>query len=180
MKKLAALSLLLSGCSVIMPVHVNPPDQFALDSRINPSVYVDSYNTRHPIIPLTVKQFHKDDSLLAILQKVQDSALESHVYVTDKTQYDIDDYWELSLKGDCEDYALWIQQELKQYGIESDLVIADITRDGEKYSHVVVNVNGWIIDNRTDRVLPRYDVKYDWRYIGKPDGKWYKIKNTGV
>lgn len=110
--------------------------------------------------------------MLDILREVQARAQRGHVYIDDIDQYGVEEYWEISLHGDCEDYALWCRQELKKHGIESDLVLCK-TEQGEW--HLVCGVEGWILDNRYRRVRRRDDMRYEWVALGQPDGTWRLI-----
>lgn len=107
------------------------------------------------------------------VRKVHSRALHGHRYVDDIKQYGEVEYWEISLVGDCEDFALWCRQELKKEGIDSDLILC-LTEDGG--GHLVCSVEGWILDNRRLQVVKRDSLKYTWISLGKPDGTWYKIE----
>lgn len=111
--------------------------------------------------------------MLSILRQVQRAAQRGHTYVDDKKQYGVPEHWDISLKGDCEDYALWCREELKKHGIASDLVVC-FTETGE--AHLVCSVEGWILDNRYKTVRRRDDLKYTWLGLGTPDGTWYLIQ----
>lgn len=110
------------------------------------------------------------------LQAVLDAAHAEHVYVYDTQQYQRPEYWAVSLQGDCEDFALWCRQRLKEWGIESDLVFCITELNG---GHLVLSVNGWILDNRYTWVMRRDDLPYQWISLGQPDGTWLEIVNDG-
>lgn len=113
--------------------------------------------------------------MLKNLQKVLDEAHEGHKYIRDIDQYNKREHWELGLKGDCEDFALWCRKRLLDlYNIESDLIYCK-TETG--VGHLVISVDGWILDNRHKWVTSRDKLPYTWLKIGKPDGTWYKIKS---
>ena len=114
--------------------------------------------------------------MLAILGVVLSAAMGGHTYVADVKQYNMPEHWEVNLTGDCEDYALWIRYELKKRGIESDLVLA-LTEEGVR--HLIIHVDGWILDNRHGRVMRQEDltkIGYKWISMSGPDSKWYKIE----
>lgn len=115
-----------------------------------------------------------DGELLSILQEVLDRAHRGHRYVSDTISRGVLEHWDISLVGDCEDFALWCRQELKKKGIDSDLVLCKTER-GEW--HLVCSVNGWILDNRYSFVMSRDILNYEWISIGFPDGQWKKIIN---
>lgn len=106
------------------------------------------------------------------LQVVQSAAQREHQYIYDQDQYGVPDYWRAGLTGDCEDYALHVRQQLAAQGIASDLVYCLTERGG---GHLVVSVQGWILDNRRKWVTRRDDLPYTWVSLGKPDGTWVAI-----
>lgn len=110
--------------------------------------------------------------MLSELQKVLDAAHRQHEYVYDHDQYKRPEHWEVSLTGDCEDFALWCRQQLVAKGIESDLVMC-LTETGG--GHLVCSVDGWILDNRRKWVTARDALPYTWISIGKPDGRWFAV-----
>jgi predicted transglutaminase-like cysteine proteinase len=106
------------------------------------------------------------------LQAVLDEAHAQHSYVIDDDQYRRPEYWEAGLVGDCEDFALWCRERLAAQGVESDLVYCKL-ENGK--NHLVLSVDGWILDNRHVWVIRRDDLRYDWISLGKPDGTWLMI-----
>lgn len=81
------------------------------------------------------------------VQAVQDVAQQHHKYISDQDQYGVDDVWTPSLKGDCEDYALWVRKI-----IGGKLLYV---RTLKVEAHVVLEVNGLIVDNLSKKVYPR-------------------------
>lgn len=106
------------------------------------------------------------------LQPLLDRARSLHTYVGDRDQYQKDDYWRADLRGDCEDFALWVRAQLTAAGIKSQLVYA-LTETGG--AHIVVSVEGWILDNRHAWVMPRESLSYTWLSMSMSDGKWRSI-----
>ena len=79
------------------------------------------------------------------------------------------------LVGDCEDFALAVRKLLNDRKIPSRLVVCRTER-GER--HLVVEVHGWVIDNRLPKVLSRDALPdYKWLYISgfNPGEPWTKI-----
>ena len=107
------------------------------------------------------------------LQLVLNAAHAQHEYHYDKDQYGISEYWTADLVGDCEDFALWCRDRLEQQGIQPDLVFCRVETGG---GHLVLHVDGWILDNRYKWVMRQDDLPYEWVRIGKPDGTWYRIE----
>ena len=112
------------------------------------------------------------NDLKKLLQKTLDQAHKSHRYIADSVQHGVTDQWNISLVGDCEDFALWCKAALKEHGIASDLVLCK-TSDGE--GHLVCSVENYILDNRHKFVMLKQDLNYKWIAIGKPDGRWLEI-----
>jgi predicted transglutaminase-like cysteine proteinase len=112
--------------------------------------------------------------VLETLREVHQAALDGHRYRSDIDQHGRPEHWHGSLIGDCEDFALWCRDKLKEQGIESDLVYCK-TEAGE--GHMVCAVGGWILDCTQDDVKDRATLRYEWLKIGKPDGRWYAIEN---
>lgn len=110
--------------------------------------------------------------MLSQLQTVLDRAHTGHTYVQDQAQYQRPEHWTTSLVGDCEDFALWCRQELAVHGIASDLIFC-LTEQGE--GHLVLSVDGYILDNRHRWVMRRDDLDYTWISLGKPDGTWFAV-----
>lgn len=107
------------------------------------------------------------------LQSVLDRAHTKHEYRSDKELHDKREHWTIDLHGDCEDFALWCRKTLKEkYGIPSDLVFCQTETGGY---HLVLSVEGWILDNRRYWVTPKDNLPYTWLKIGQPDGTWYEI-----
>lgn len=101
------------------------------------------------------------------LQDVHNYALSKHTYVSDVEQYGVEDKWVASLKGDCEDYALYLRN-----WIGGNLTIVR-TKGG--VSHMVLIVDGWVIDNLSSTIYKVEDMEH--RFIARiPDTNAAMIK----
>lgn len=80
------------------------------------------------------------------------AAMRHHVYIADMEQYGVEDYWIPSLTGDCEDYALWMRER-----VGGELMYV-LTEQGQ--SHIVLDVDGKIVDSLSKRVYPRSKMKH--------------------
>ena len=69
------------------------------------------------------------------------------------------DYEAEHIKGDCKVHALLCRHELRKQNIGSHLVIC-LTETGAL--HCVLEVDGWILDNRYSNVQNRGDLPYTW------------------
>ena len=101
-------------------------------------------------------------------------------YEDDMTQYGADDLWVMdpvSMKGDCEDYAITKYSALSRAGYpamsHTRILTALVTEDGQQYGHAVLEVkmtNGTIaiLDNRYNHLMTKEEViadgytLYDW------------------
>jgi len=107
------------------------------------------------------------------LQQVLDLAHSQHEYRYDRDQYGKVEHWAAGLVGDCEDFALWCRQSLSERGIPSDLIYCKTENGG---GHLVLHVDGWILDNRHGWVMSKDDLDYTWISLGRPDGVWLAIE----
>lgn len=80
------------------------------------------------------------------------AAMRRHIYISDMDQYGLDDVWVPSIKGDCEDYALWMRERV------GGRLLYVRTEQGQ--AHIVLNVDGKIIDNLSRDVYPRSEMKH--------------------
>jgi predicted transglutaminase-like cysteine proteinase len=78
------------------------------------------------------------------------------------------------LVGDCDDFALACRFLLREKGIQSRLVMCFIGDEG----HLVLEVQGYILDNRHDRVKRIDELSYEWvKMSGYNDGDdWMSIE----
>ena len=101
-------------------------------------------------------------------------------YQTDEKTYQRPDFWEPADKvGDCEDYVLRKRQHLLDKGwSHDDLSIATGWTDKGEYHAVLMihTVRGsYVLDNRTDRVIPWNKAGYTWDKI-QHGNRWYAVK----
>jgi len=91
------------------------------------------------------------------LKKIHKRVFKGFEYITDKEQYSNIEKWVIpenpdKVKGDCEDFGLAIRTLLIEESIPCRLVFCyDETGAG----HLVVSVDGWILDNRQTKVVTR-------------------------
>lgn len=112
---------------------------------------------------------------LDLLQQVFSEAIKRHEYVTDQKQYGKHEHWEPGLMGDCEDFALWCRERLELVGVESDLIYC---RTEDNIGHLVLSVDGWILDNRCSEVMANtslVEAGYKFLKLARPDGTWLEI-----
>lgn len=123
----------------------------------------------------TLKQIHKE-------------VFDKFKYQFDKKQYGIVEKWVMPsddfdgtqrIVGDCEDFALACRKLCRDRGIENSRLVVCMTETDE--GHCVLEVNGWILDNRYRKVMSRDDLQqqgYRWLAIsGYESGDdWHKIE----
>lgn len=93
------------------------------------------------------------------LQAEHSAALRKHTYISDIDQYGIQNKWVASLKGDCEDYALVMKNKL------GGKLLYVRTTGG--VAHIVLDVDGRIVDNMSARVYSRSEMKHKYVYTVK-------------
>lgn len=93
------------------------------------------------------------------LSDLYQSALAEHRYVSDREQYGVNEKWVPSLTGDCEDFALYLQAELRRHHLQGDLWLVK-TETGQL--HVVVRAGQWVMDNRFRSLKWVKALPYDW------------------
>jgi len=86
------------------------------------------------------------------LQKEHFAAYKNHTYIADQAKYSKADVWTPSLNGDCEDYALYMRQRV------GGNLLHVRTQQGE--AHMVLDVDGTIVDNLSKVVYPRSEMKH--------------------
>lgn len=86
------------------------------------------------------------------LQQRHSEALSRHVYIADQEQYGREDVWRSSLRGDCEDYALWMRERV------GGQLLYVRTQDGR--AHIVLDVDGLVVDNLSSNVYPVEEMKH--------------------
>lgn len=101
--------------------------------------------------------------------------------VRDVDQYQRKDVWRIpeNGEGDCEDFALWVQQELNARGITGTLIVLGWTETGV-YHAVLSTADGLILDNRMPRVVTNADLErrgYSWEYAITEDGNQYRLSS---
>ena len=105
------------------------------------------------------------------LEQIFQECLNHFCYKTDMEVFHKVDYWvgpdeiQADLKkfgmhiGDCDDFASMCVVRCRKVRLLARFVYC-ITETKE--SHLVCEVNGWILDNRFPRVMRRDDLKYSW------------------
>jgi hypothetical protein len=117
-------------------------------------------------------------------------------YVSDKDQFDKDDYWqppedfEQRKKGDCDDFALWTWRQLLQMGYDARFIGGSCGRYGEGHAWVEYFQDGkcFLVEPlfrkigttmprlRTLRYAPKLSVSWDGKtlkYFAHKDGGFH-------
>lgn len=89
---------------------------------------------------------------LCEVEQLHAAAMRQHVYITDQEQYGREDVWRPSLKGDCEDYALWMREMV------GGQLLYVRTKDG--LAHIVLDVDGLIVDSLSSTIYLRENMKH--------------------
>jgi predicted transglutaminase-like cysteine proteinase len=113
------------------------------------------------------------------LQQAHTAALRHHVYVTDQAQYGIPNKWVSSLRGDCEDYALYMRERV------GGVMLYVRAYTGEAHIVLLVNgvfdkngkpIEGQVVDNMSKVVYPLSQMKHKYVYTIKESEieRWLK------
>ena len=82
------------------------------------------------------------------------------------------------LVDDCDGFCLACRTLLRREGIPSRLVYCEIERRNRWFGHLVVEVEGWILDLMQAQVVPNSSIYgYRWRRISgyQPGDPWREI-----
>ena len=90
---------------------------------------------------------------------VEERGLPDHWVDQDELNRDLDKSQRADFKDDCDGFALACRYKCRQLSIPSRLVLCR-TETGEY--HLVLEVEGWILDNRSKWVVKRDYVDYTW------------------
>jgi predicted transglutaminase-like cysteine proteinase len=88
------------------------------------------------------------------MEALQHKAQRHHIYIRDIDQYGVEDLWVASLKGDCEDYALWVRER-----VGGDLLMVR-TQEGEM--HMVLRVDDYIFDSLSTHLYKFEDMPHKY------------------
>lgn len=128
-----------------------------------------------------------NQQLLDQLETIHKDVFGKFKYEFDKDQYGMVEKWVMPeegfdgsqrIVGDCEDFALACRKLCRDRGIEKTRLVVCMTETNE--GHCVLEVNGWILDNRYRRVMSRDELDregYRWIAISgyNPGDDWHKI-----
>ena len=123
-------------------------------------------------------------NLWSILQKIHGDLKCRFTYIDDRQRYGQKEYWarpsesferDNRIYGDCEDFALACQEACEAKGIKDSRLIVCKTENGGH--HCVLEVQGFILDNRQDEVLGREMLAYQWIKMQDHDGTWREIES---
>jgi predicted transglutaminase-like cysteine proteinase len=127
------------------------------------------------------------EEIKAIVRDIHAMVFKNFTYKTDQAQYGIEEKWVMpdidydgtqAFIGDCEDFSLAARKLVREKGLRSRLVYCTV-EDGS--GHMVLEVEGWIIDNRQRKVVSNkklmakgyvfkrisgYDIGDDWHTLG--------------
>ena len=83
-----------------------------------------------------------------------------------------------TISDDCDGFCLACRKLLRERGILSRLVYCEFEERGRTQGHLVVEVNGWILDNRQESVIANTGLSdYRWLRISgyEPGEHWREI-----
>lgn len=126
--------------------------------------------------------------MIDLLDKIHSTVFSNFKYKTDLEQFGVEEKWLMpdalydgttTVVGDCEDFALACRKLCRDNGIDNSRLVVCLTEDGE--GHCVLEVNGWILDNRRRRVVTRDRLGsegYKWLAVSgyNPGDDWHRIQ----
>lgn len=111
-------------------------------------------------------------------------------YTSDREQRGVPEHWvdteELKhledtnrggFKDDCDGHALACRYQLRKLGIPNRLVFCLVNPKDPTSGHLVLEVEGWILDNRHKWVRPRDQLNYEWISISglEKGDPWHEV-----
>ena len=110
------------------------------------------------------------------LQDALDSIHALHEYISDPWQYGHYNHWALSPVGDCADFALSVRAELNARGIHgTHLLRGYLPERGIQKGHLVVYIDGWVLDNQHRRPIRIQEWPYTPYVAGDESGVWRSV-----
>ena len=118
------------------------------------------------------------DQLRSLLLRVHRQVMQRFIFRSDRFER-----WDMPppdydgtavLRDDCDGFCLACRKLLREAGLPSRLVYCEIERRG----HLVVEVEGWILDNLQKTVVPNTFLRdYRWLRISgyEPGDPWREI-----
>ena len=106
------------------------------------------------------------DSTYQLICEIHAETLDRFTYLGDQENFGLVEHWPdprmlpdypEPFTGDCDDFALMCRKELNREGIPNRLMYV-ITETGG--GHLVTEVEGYILDNRSYEVMRRDDLPY--------------------
>lgn len=138
-----------------------------MNSTNNDRKRSDSKMINQPIAPSNTALTDDEGSLRARINRVFHRVKNHFIEKSDRTEH-----WQMPppgytgeqwLRDDCDGFCLACRALLRQQGIPSRLVYCEINAGS---GHLVVEVQGWILDNRQRTVVPNKLLdNYRWRRI---------------
>lgn len=173
MRKQQSVLIILLCCSVLLSSCSTCPTQFQSGERT--SVPYGCLEGRHREVDCMYIYHELSDIFLSVKQRFSGDS--------DLNLYGKREYWESpdelqdsgKIVGDCDAFALACRKICRERGIKSRLVHC-ITDKGMQ--HLVLESNGYVLDNLQNRVIRNSDLNYTWiRMSGYNSGDpWTCVK----
>lgn len=175
------LALLLGGCAHPLPPEPSfamPADDLSKWARVRDAESADpSFTSYGPVMPDAFRaaawsRLRGELPRAGIMEKLETitAFFNQWPYTQDKDLWGVEDYWALPREfvlwsGDCEEYAVTKYYALRYLGVPAKAMrVAGVwnARRGEGHAVLIVYVEDtpYVLDNFTDKVLPRSAVPY--------------------
>jgi predicted transglutaminase-like cysteine proteinase len=125
------------------------------------------------------------DEQFKVVKKVFDQVSGMFEFVSDQNWWKTPEHWEDpqyieqqlqagKIQGDCDNFTLACRYLLNQHKVPNRIVMCN-TEDNE--GHLVCEAEGWILDNRQNRVRSWGELPYTWvkisgYHVGDP---WHEV-----
>lgn len=141
-----------------------------------------SIRTRNPM-PETMT-----DALWRKIVSVNTSVNNAVKPVSDIDLYGVEEFWTLPVNGagDCEEYVLEKQRELRKAGLAVSNLLITVLRRSNGEGHAVLTVRtdkgDYVLDNLNDKVVEWHKTDYTYLKIqsSQNSGRWVSIVNADV
>jgi len=108
--------------------------------------------------------------------------------VSDIDLYGVEEFWTLPVNGagDCEEYVLEKQRELRNAGLAVSNLLITVLRRSNGEGHAVLTVRtdkgDYVLDNLNDKVVEWHKTDYTYLKIqsSQDSGRWVSIVNADV
>jgi predicted transglutaminase-like cysteine proteinase len=158
---------LLTGCNQTIPVETQIRSTLSTFSPLGVTTYKGEIPDQSTLVKAESESVPR-----WVLEEVHRKVVQRFRYRDDETES-----WDGGFEGDCDDFAITVQQVLAELGIRSDLVFAMAPMpDGSQIGHLFTMVGDYALDNRYTELQRISDLPYELVSYGNlGDHEWRKF-----